>query len=576
MQTQKPLLTSVATAILTIALVAGVATIYWWERQFTSPQVNLGDVWEYVWFSGFVAPGNDCGIDIGCRLQNMRSILEIPAIKWQLIAIALASVTGGAITFSYKVRHTPLRETAQTIRGTRLLYDSDGRQSIRAKHKRDGKADKTSLWLMPYVQLTRAAESFYTILLGDHGSGKTGILRGWLEQILQHDYRLVIHCAKGDVTAELPDDNFILSAINDDRSSCWEPGRDLHSSQDCSEFSSKFIQSTATGETIWQDSARRVLTGLLECLRKQHGVNWSWEDLNHQIFQSAREIKHVLEENDCPDACLIVEEQDGQVNRTTQSILLTLWISALTTILPFVELARRTPRSRRFSISEWLSVDSCLPRNLVLQNSSEHPNLSTAINGLLIEIVAGKILSSTMPKRTSPWLYLILDELPVLKKLHRLPELLNVGREKGVRCIAAAQDWDQVIKNYGDEDAKTLEARFKIKVVCQLGISETRDRVVEKYAGSRTIVEWDPAIQGHPPTRRESNIPVIEAHQLSDELGVRKINGQLQVRTAIFGLGVPVIVNVPFTSWAERRPSHVPVQARPEKRRQTNPSKPIS
>lgn len=193
MYTQKPLLTSVATAILTMILVAGLATIYWWERHFTSLQVNLSDVWEYVWTLGLIAPGNGCSIDISCRLQNMQSIFEIPAIKWHLIAIALASITGGTIAFWYKIRHVPLRETVQTIQGTRLLYDSDGRGSIRAKLKRDGKAEKNSLWLMPYVQLTRAAESFYMILLGDHGSGKTGILRGWLEQILQHDYRLVIH-----------------------------------------------------------------------------------------------------------------------------------------------------------------------------------------------------------------------------------------------------------------------------------------------------------------------------------------------------------------------------------------------
>jgi hypothetical protein len=576
MHTRKPLLTSVATAILTMTLVAGLATIYWWERHFTSLQVSLVGVWEYVWTLGFIAPGNGCGIDIGCRLQNMKSMLEIPAIKWHLIAIAAASVTGGAIAFWHKIRHIPLRETAQTIQGTRLLFDSDGRGSIRARLKHEGKADKTSLWLMPYVQLTRAAESFYTILLGDHGSGKTGILRGWLEQILQHDYRLVIHCAKGDFTAELPEDNFILSAINDGRSWCWEPGRDIRNSQDSAEFSAKFIQSADTGDNVWPNSARRVLTGLIECLRKQHGVNWTWEHLNGQIFQSARDIKETLEKNGSPDSVLIVVETDGQINRTTQSILLTLWIAALTNILPFVELSRRTPKSRRFSISEWLSVDSNLPGKLVLQNSSEHPNLSTAINGLLVEFIAGKILSAKMPKRSSPWLYMILDELPVLKKLHRLPELLNVGREKGVRCIAAAQDWEQVIKNYGDEDAKTLEARFRIKVVCRLGISETRDRVVEKYAGSRTVVTWDPAQKDHPPTRRESKISVIEAHQLSDDLGVRKINGRLQVRTAIFGLGVPAIVNIPFTSWIERRPSHVPVLKTHRNKRNFNRHKPLS
>lgn len=560
MRPEKPITSSVIAGALSGLLIAGLSVFYLWAREIANTQLDFHDFWDYVWTYGLIEPDRNCGTNINCRLENIVTLMKIPAVKWHFILVTISSAIGGLIAFWYQLRNTPLRETAQTIQGTPLLYDADGRRSIRAKLKRDGKSDKTSLWLMPYVQLTRTAESFYTILLGDHSSGKTGILRGWSEQILPQDYRFVIHDAKGDLTAELPDDNFILSAINDGRSWCWDPGLDIRNSQDGAEFAAKFIQSSASGETVWSDSARRVLTGLIECLRKQHGNNWTWEHLNRQIFQSASDIKKILDQNDCPDSCLIVEEADGQIHRTTQSILLTLWISALTSILPFIELSRRTPKSRRFSISEWLSEDSTLPRKLVLQNSSEHPNLSTTINGLLVEIVAGKILSATMPKRSSPWLYMILDELPVLKKLHRLPELLNVGREKGVRCIAAAQDWDQIIKNYGNEDAKTLEARFKIKVVCQLGISETRDRVVEKYAGSRTIVEWDPARQGHPPTRRESKISVIQGHQLSDDLGVRKIHGQLQVRTVIFGLGVPAMVNIPFTSWIERRPQHVPIK----------------
>lgn len=576
MRAEKQILSPLVAGFLSGLLIAGLSIFYLWNRDIGNTQLEFVDLFDFVWTYGLIDTDSKCGIDINCRLRNMATVMKIPVAKWHLIAIAVSSTIGGLIAFLYQLRHTPLRELAQTIQGTRLLYDADGRRSIRAKLKHGGKADTTSLWLMPYVQLTRTAESFYTILLGDHGSGKTGILRGWLEQILKRDYRLIIHCAKGDLTADLPDDNFILSAINDGRSWCWEPGRDIRNGQDAAEFSTKFIQSSTSGESIWPDSARRVLTGLIESLRKQHGADWSWEDLNNQIFQSARDIKKVLDQNGCPDACLITEAEDGQINRTTQSILLTMWISALTTILPFVELSRRTPKSRRFSISEWLSMDSTLPGKLVLQNSSEHPNLSTAINGLIVEIVAGKILSPTMPKRSSPWLYMILDELPVLKKLHRLPELLNVGREKGVRCIAAAQDWEQVIKNYGNEDAATLEARFKIKVVCQLGISETRDRVVEKYAGSRTIVEWDRGIKDHPPTRRESKISVIQAHQLSDDLGVRKLNGQLQVRTAIFGLGPPVIANIPFTSWVERRPPHIPVRMVSGKKRQINRHKPIS
>jgi hypothetical protein len=178
-------------------------------------------------------------------------------------------------------------------------------------------------------------------------------------------------------------------------------------------------------------------------------------------------------------------DDDGVANRTTLSLMLTLWVAALTTIRPLAQ-ADASSKERRFSVRDWLSEQFGLPRTIILQHNAEYPVLSTAISGLLVDVVCGKLLSPSMPKRDRPWLHLILDELPVLGRLEQFPKLLNVGREKGAAAIVATQDWEQVLKLYQRHDAATLEARFKIKVVCKLGISETRDRVVRKYAGRRT------------------------------------------------------------------------------------------
>jgi hypothetical protein len=162
-----------------------------------------------------------------------------------------------------------------------------------------------------------------------------------------------------------------------------------------------------------------------------------------------------------------------------------------------------------------------------------------------------------MPKRDRPWLHLILDELPVLGRLEQFPKLLNVGREKGAAAIVATQDWEQILKLYQQHDAATLEARFKIKVVCKLGISETRERVVSKYAGRRTIETWVAATKyKREKSRHESEIDVIAPNYLDNELGVRTVDGVLVIRALIFGLGNPAVVETPFTQWRKRRQAH--------------------
>lgn len=542
-----------------IIFVVGFYFIFWWAPPSNSPPITTHAIWHYVWTDGFINQKLHCGIDMDCRLANLINAVNFPPIGWRMALIAVSSLIGALVVFVALFGHVPLRESVQTLRGDNIRYDADARRSLRARLRRLGPTGSLALWLIPYVRLTDAAEAFNIALFGDAGSGKTGVLRGWAQQIIGHGHRTILHDAKGDLTGGLPTDNFILTAAGDNRTWIWTPGHDIRSPQDAGEAAAKFVPEGATGETVWTDSARIILAGLIETLQHSRGTEWSWEELYDAVFQTPLQIFLAMQQIKSPVALLIKIDDDGTINRTSQSILITLWIAALGTIKPLADIARTVPKERRFSIHDWLSPTSKLPKTIVLQHAADYPILSTAISALLIEIVAAKILAPSTPNCLSPWLYLILDELPVLKRLDRLPTLLNVGREKGVRCIAATQDWEQILKLYGPEDAATLEARFKIKVVCQLGISETRDRVVERFGGKRTILEWDYAGEGKPRARRESEIPVIDAHQLSYDLGVHRAGKEIDIRAAIFGLGPVAIVNIPFTAWPLRRPPHAPL-----------------
>lgn len=561
MYLEKPLLLPVGAGIIAsiVILTTGFFVFFKLYPAIANIPLTPDVIWRYVWSMGIADPSNICQLSIKCRLSNFTEIIQFLPIRHRSILLIFAAFVAGFVAFAFALKHSALRENAQTILGDKILYDRDGRQSLRQRLKRTGKRSTDSLWLMPHVQLTNEAEAFNISVLGDHGSGKSGVLRGWTEQIIHRNHRVIIHDAKGDVTSSLPVDRCLLVAARDERACTWAIGEDIVNTQDAAEVAVKFIPTTSTGESIWTDSARTILTALIESLQKSMGTTWGWEDLYNAVFQSPMQIRADLAKISAPAALIIDFDHSGALSRTSQSILLTLWITALTTIKPLVDLAKSIPKERRFSIKDWLSTESKLPKTIILQHAADYPMLSSAISGLLIEIVASKILALGTQIRSEPWLYLILDELPVLKRLEKLPTLLNVGREKGVRCIAATQDWEQIIKLYGREDAATLEGRFKIKVVCALGISETRDRVVERFGGIRTILEWDYSGEGKPKVRRESKIPVIQPNQLSDDLGVHRKGKFLVVRVAIFGLGAVAVVNIPFTAWPRIRRAHVPV-----------------
>ncbi len=526
---------------------------------FENPNITAAYFWRTVWVEGFhryCGPGPLQVFDLDCRTANLRGWLA-----WSPFYLRLSLFFGGptiaailAAVWSWK--HTSPKETARTIRGPWPIFGEQGRVALRKTIAITGAPQPDSLWLAPYVQLTPAAEAGNILVVGDQGSGKSAVIRGWAEQVLARGERSIIHDAKGDILACAPIDKILLVAPHDARGWTWDIGRDVTNAQGAREVAEKLLPSGSELESMWSNGAKAILSGAIEALQRERKTDWGWTDLFKFVFKSPKELRTALEAAHAPSAHLIELDDDGVANRTTLSLMLTLWVAALTTIRPLAQ-ADASNRDRRFSVRDWLSEQSGLPRTIILQHNAEYPLLSTAIGGLLVDVVCGKLLSPSMPKRDRPWLHLILDELPVLGRLEQFPKLLNVGREKGAAAIVATQDWEQILKLYRQHDAATLEARFKIKVVCKLGISETRDRVVSKYAGRRTVETWVVAQKDKPEKiRHESEIDVIEPNYLDDELGVRVVDGILVVRALVFGLGNPVVVDVPFTQWRKRREAY--------------------
>lgn len=541
--------------------VVGFIIIFCWSLPAVNDTATPLKIWHYIWSEGFAFEG--CGYDLSCRLHNFFVTLSDPQILRRQYLIGFACISSAIVGFLVMHWNAPRRELVRTIKGSKVLFDSDARRSLRKHIRKTGPANDSALWLMPRVQLTAEAEASNISVLGTHGSGKTAVLRGWIEQVIERGDKCVIHDAKGDLTASLPTDEFLLLAPRDARGWVWAIGRDVTDKDSAREVAANLVPRATTGESIWTDSARSILAGAIEVLQLQEknlgDDAWGWQSLFKTIFLSPIELRTALMRIGSSVAILIEFDQDGGLTRTSQSILLTLWIAALTNIRPLADIEVATERSRKFSINEWLSQESKLPSIIILQHAADFPELTSTVSTLFIEVLAGKILSVSMPNRRTPWLYLLLDELSILKRIDRLPGLLNIGREKGVRCIAANQDWEQIIKLYGKEDAATLEARFTIKIVCKLSISDTRDRVIDKFSGQRDIVEWEDAGSNGKKLRRVRTVQVLEPKQISEELGVIGKADSLRVRLAIFGLGDVAMVDIPFTAWSTRRSAHMSV-----------------
>lgn len=486
----------------------------------------------------------------------------LPALLLRSGLVMLATVVATWIACDRIFAATPSSDRLVHIRGRQLRQDAAARKSLRRHLDGIGKPDPDSLWLLPHVQLPPASESYNVLAIGTQGAGKTGLLRAWLEQLIQRGDRVIVHDVKGDMTAGLPADRFILVAPHDARSAAWDIARDIGDRAAALEFATRSIKA-AKADSMWADGARALWADAIVSLARQHGRAWTLRHLYDLLTSSPDAFKAALVDGGAASAELIAFDESGGVQRTSMSLLITLWVAALTTLKPLVDAWDDVPANRRFSLTGWLSEGNSLPPTIVVQKSAEYPELSSLVGGLLVERLAALVLAPGRPRNPSKKVALVLDELAELGELRRLSNLLSVGREVGVTMIAAIQDLGQLVETYGETTARTLEARFGIKFVGRLTAGDTAERISKVLIGDR-VVEFFESRAGTKgekslEKRRETH-PVFPPERMETELGVRKVRGQMLIRCLVLGLGDPALLDVPFTSWPDRRPAHRPAR----------------
>jgi hypothetical protein len=487
-----------------------------------------------------------------------------PSIRFDAIGIATAVFGAALLSFLRAYIGTPLKEGVVTRRGRDVTFGVYARRRIRTYIHRRSHGKPTALWLLPHVRLSAAQQSRNLLMLGGHGSGKTGWLRALIDQLVCGGSRNFILDVKGDVVEGLPTEEFILVAPADRRTWIWDLARDIRNRMEAAELVAKYVP-LSDNDRFWGDGARAVWTDLIMHLVKTLGASWGWFELCAILLSPLPTIRAALAETNAPSASLLEWGADPEENRTIASIMLTLWVAALTQIVPLARAWKRLEAERRFSLRQWVSGRGQLPSTIVLQLSPEYPQLSQAIGAAMIDMLTSLILSPANRGNHQSYAF-VLDEFPELgAAATKLPKLLNLGREANVTTIAALQDLGQLERIYGAIDARLIEARLGIRCIMRLEDGATVKKICEEWIGIReidrrresTVDELKGGL-----TKRTERIAelAIDPSVLSDELGVFEEGDRLTIHALIHGFGTEAMVEVPMTIWPARRLAFEPAR----------------
>jgi len=427
------------------------------------------------------------------------------------------------------------------IRGRRLLEGKAALDAARAIAKAEIDGDKTceDILIHPAVRLSSQRVSRHGIVFGKVGGGKSTILIKLIAEILEGRHKALIFDIKGDYTAKFWRKNGPVAILApwDKRSLIWDIARDCRSRQDAARFAIYLIKDSK--DPMWSAAARQLCVGFLVHLQMTRGESWGWKDLADLLSTPEKELLAMMSEAN-PEAIRAVE----QTGTTTTGILINL-SAFLSSIYDLAEAWPQRISGRMFSVQQWIFDEDAPHRAVLLGGNKEFGSLMSAFAGALVAQAAACVCSPRLSDSRSRRLYFMLDEFPQLGKVDIEP-LVAVGRSKGARVWLGLQDFGQLKKLYGADEAQAITAMVGTLICAGAAPGETA-KFISEMAGSREVERssLSTSIQGGTSAASTSHswqretIPVLSESQAS---GLGPVPRKSEIRALLLNFGDDALI----------------------------------
>lgn len=471
--------------------------------------------------------------------------------------------TAGLWTYQHAWSGAPLTEPFLQIDDAdpKLYRDELARTKLLERFAlQAGPRAERGLWLAPHLPMPRSLETRNIMILGGAGSGKSNICRALCQSALDRGDRLVLHCAKGDVTGAFRREDIVLISPTHQDGWAWDLGADIDGPAAAGEFACDVIPPST--QPFWSDTARLVMTDVILLVVAEHGQEWGARTLLSHLSAAPLEIRERIGRLDLSASPLLGPDGAVDVSKTVEGVMSTLLSGALTTLRPMAYAWSHHPPARPFSIKRWLSAQWQGPGVLVVQTNPDFKALSTSVCGGMLKRICARATSPAF-RGSGLRVTLALDEFYKIGKVEGLAASLSVGRELGLVVIIALQSVWQLRENFGD-GADTLSDLFQIKIYSQhvagRGAVDASERFgTRRIRGSQLNRHKTAEHAGTLKPLEIDAFPIFSPTQLQSEVGVFHPNTPREfTRALVHYAGGAYLLDWRPTKWDAQTEGYVP------------------
>lgn len=320
--------------------------------------------------------------------------------------------------------------------------------------------EKDGLQLFDFLRYPRSFEETHQIVVGTTGSGKTQLIKRFLNPLLARKDKIFLYDSKGDYVDEYLDSaQAILISPFYREGVAWDAAKDIATEPQAVQFCNSLIPiPLEKKDSEWPEAARQlVIGGLLKVMAEKPG-DWTFEDLFTLV--SSKEKLIAACKSYRPEALNVIGTEIG--DKQTAGIFMS--IATATSNLKYLAAAWKNT-TRKVSIRWWVSTQDEDRRMLIVKGHESYRFLDKMlvahISDLLIETVLSlpdikskKTLNtkSNVPiKRKDRSIWIVNDEFGDMPKIPRLKAALEKGRSKGLKVLLGMQSIYQIKASYGKE-----------------------------------------------------------------------------------------------------------------------------
>ena len=313
------------------------------------------------------------------------------------------------------------------------------------------------------VRVPRELEPQHFLITGSTGAGKSVAIRSLLRQIQARGETAVVVDPECEFVAEFyrPDrGDFILNPL-DSRCPHWSPWAELRAEtheSDCEALAASLIPEPPDayheggGAFFFRQSSRSLLTSIFRIAEPKVAAS-----IPRLLTLPRGELRRKL--SGTPAEALI----DPGAHDQGAGIVAT----AANATKSFQYLPERAVR-------KWSALDWSQQRRgwLFLTSSEDSRDAALPLQSVWLDCIIHRLMSTELGRRREQ-VWIVADELPVLRRQARLEDLIVRGRKRGLAAVLGFQAITQLRAIYGTNQAATLVASPATKLILRTGEPET-------------------------------------------------------------------------------------------------------